>query len=63
MDYAKGNKSIKERQTPYDFIHTWNLRAKTGKHMGRRGGKEERETNHERLLSTQSKLRVIEGSG
>ena len=26
--YAKQNKSIRERQIPYDFIHMWNLRTK-----------------------------------
>ena len=27
--YAKGNKSIRKRQIPYDFAHMWNLRNKT----------------------------------
>ena len=45
MHYAKQNKSIRERQTPYDFTHIWNLRNKTDEHMERRWG-EERETNH-----------------
>ena len=29
--YAKQNKSVKERQMPYDFTHMWNLRNKTNK--------------------------------
>ena len=36
MYYAKQNKSIRERQIPYDFTHLWNLRNKTDEHMGRR---------------------------
>ena len=27
--YAKWNKSVQERQMPYDFTHMWNLRNKT----------------------------------
>ena len=30
--YAKQNKSVRERQIPYDFIHMWNLRNKTDEH-------------------------------
>ena len=26
--YAKQNKSVRERQIPYDFTHMWNLRGK-----------------------------------
>ena len=26
--YAKPNKSVGERQIPYDFIHMWNLKNK-----------------------------------
>jgi len=26
---AKQNKSVRERQIPYDFTHMWNLRNKT----------------------------------
>lgn len=29
--YAKQNKSVRERQIPFDFTHTWNLRSKTNK--------------------------------
>ena len=46
--YAKQNKSVRERQIPYDFTHTWNLRNKTDEHKGR-GKKKEREANHKRL--------------
>ena len=35
MYYAKRNKSIRERQVPYDFTHMWDLRNKTDEHMGR----------------------------
>ena len=30
--YAKWNKATRERQTPYDFIHMWNLFNKLNKH-------------------------------
>ena len=33
--YAKWNKSIRERQIPYDFTHMWNLRNKTSEYRGR----------------------------
>ena len=33
--YARGNKSVRERQMPYDFTHTWNLRNETDEHRGR----------------------------
>jgi len=35
--YAKQNKSVRERQIPYDFSHMWNLRNKTDEHRGREG--------------------------
>ena len=38
MYYAKGNKSIRERQISYDFTRMWNLRNETVEHMGRRWG-------------------------
>ena len=41
--YAKWNKSVRERQIPYDFTHMWNLRNKADEH---KGGKE-REANHQ----------------
>ena len=31
--YAKQNKSVRERQIPYDFTHMWNL-SKMNEHMG-----------------------------
>ena len=40
--YGNWNKSIRERQIPYDLIHMWNLRKKTDKHMGRGEEKKER---------------------
>ena len=36
---AKLNKSVRERQIPYEFIHMWNLRNKTNER--------ERERNQE----------------
>ena len=42
---AKHNKSFRERQIPYDFIHMWNLRNKTDEH---RETKTERERERER---------------
>ena len=38
--YTKQNKSVRERQMPYDFTHRWNLRNKTDEHILR--GKKER---------------------
>ena len=40
---AKQNKSMKERQIPYDFMHMWNLRNKTNEQRKKR----EREQNQE----------------
>ena len=51
----KQNKSIRERQIPYDFTHMWNLRNKTDEHMGKGKKKRERETNHKRLIMIQNK--------
>ena len=51
MYYAKCNKSVRERQIPYDFTHMWNLRNNTDKQ--RREGKmirTERKANHKRLF-------------
>ena len=33
--YAKWNKSVREKQIPYDLTHMWNLRHKTDEHRGR----------------------------
>ena len=35
--YAKWDKSVRERQIPYDFTRMWNLRNKTKSHRGREG--------------------------
>ena len=35
LNYAKQNKSVRERQMPYDFTHMWNLRNKTDEHKGK----------------------------
>ena len=32
----KQNKSVREKQIPYDFTHMWNLREKTDAHMRRK---------------------------
>ena len=40
---SKQNKSVRERQSPHDFTHMWNLRKKTNEQ--RKEG--ERETNQE----------------
>ena len=34
---AKQNKSVRERQIPYNFTHTWNLRTKTNEQRGKKG--------------------------
>ena len=56
--YTKQNKSIRQRQIPHAFNHTWNLRNKTGKIMGSGvgGGSEERETNDMRVLMIEKRL-------
>ena len=36
MYYSKQNKSGRERQIPYSFTHTWNLRNKTNKQKGKK---------------------------
>ena len=68
MYYAKQNKSVRERQIPYDFTHMWNLRNKTNE----QGGKEKRETEKERgkprhqPLTTENKHQFVtrgEGAG
>ena len=59
MYYAKQNKSVRERQIPYDFTHKWNAGNKTDEHRGR--GKREGEANHKRLLTIENKLRVDGG--
>ena len=41
---AKQNKSIRERQIPYDLTHMWNLRSKTEDHRGREGKIKQDET-------------------
>ena len=61
MYYAKWNQSIRERQTPYDFTHMWNLRNKTDEHMGRGTKRGEKETNHKSPLMIENKLRVDGG--
>ena len=33
---AEQKKSARERQIPYDFTHTWNLRNKTSKQVGKK---------------------------
>ena len=48
---------VNQRQIPYDFTNMWNLRNKTDEHMGM-GDREERETNHKRLLAIENKLRI-----
>ena len=35
--YIKQNKSVRERQIPYDFTPMWSLRNKTDEHRGKEG--------------------------
>ena len=58
---SEQNKSVRERQIPYDFNHMWNLRNKTSEHRGRRKKETEKETTHKRLLTIENKLRVYGG--
>lgn len=57
--YAKGNKSVTERQVLYDLTHMWNLQNNIDEHKGR--GKRERDANHKRFLTIENKLRVDGG--
>ena len=60
---ARWNKPVRERQIPYNFIYTWNLRNKTEEHKGREGKiKDKMEANHKRLLTIGNKLRVAGGN-
>jgi len=36
---AKWNKSVRERQVPYDFTHMWNLRNKTNEQRQKKRAK------------------------
>ena len=38
--YAKRNKSVRERQIPYDVTYMWNLRNKRDEHGWREGVRE-----------------------
>ena len=59
---AKWNKSARERQIPYDFTYTWNLRNKTDEHRRKEEKiKREREANYKRLLNTENNLKVAGG--
>ena len=56
MYYAKQNKSIRERQISYDFIHMWNLRNKVD-HKGNTNQNHVDTTSH---LSEWLKLKTQE---
>ena len=51
------NKSVRERQIPYDFTHTWNLRNKTNM-IGEKGV---RGKPKNRFLTTDIKQMVTRG--
>ena len=63
--YAEQNKSIRERQLPYGFIHMWNIRNTMGDHRVRegklKGNSSERKTNHKRLLTIENQQRGARG--
>ena len=56
---AKWNKSVRERQTPYDFTQMWNLRNKTNEQKGKK--EREREKPRNRPLTVENKLMVTRG--
>ena len=56
--YAKWNKSVRERQIPYDFAHMWSLRNKTNKQKEK---EKERGKTRSRLLNIENKLMVPGG--
>ena len=47
MSYAKKNKSVRERQIPYDFTHRWNLSNTTNEQRKKKIKDRERETKQE----------------
>ena len=51
--HARRNKSIRERQIPYDLMHMWSLRSKTNK--------QQRDKQKNRHLNTEKKLVVARG--
>ena len=64
--YAKQNKSVWERQIPYDFTHLWNLRNKTDEHWRRERKIKEDENRGKRQTirdSLGNKLRFAVGGG
>ena len=56
MYYANQNKSVRERQIPYDFTHIWNLRNKQMNIS--RNKKRERGKPRNRLLTIENTLVV-----
>jgi len=56
--YAKGNKSVRERQIAYDSTHMWNLRNKTVNIEGKNKGEVNQKTDS---LTIENKLRVARG--
>ena len=58
--YAKLNKSVQERQMPYDLTRMWNLRKKTNEHMGR-GKRKRREKQAIRLFMIENQLKANGG--
>ena len=56
MYSAKQNKSVRERQIPYDFTHVWNLRNKTDEHRGKEGKRREENKPQETLNDTEQTM-------
>ena len=54
---AKQNKSVRERQMPYDFTHIWNVRNKTDE----QSWEKKRGKPGNRLLTIENKLMVTGG--
>ena len=60
MYYTKQNKSARERQTPYDFTHIWNLRKKTKEQREKKRGSQSRKQTPNYRKHTD--LRVTRGA-
>ena len=55
---AEWNKSVRERQVPFDLTHVWNLRNKTNEQR-----KKERGKPRNTLLTRENKLMLTGGEG
>ena len=62
-NYAKQNKSIRERQILYDLTHMWNLRNKITEQREEKKRERVRNKPRNRLVTIENKLMVIRAEG